>query len=631
MEITFDTLKNLVAGLFTGKDKSAADRWHFEELDRAALDAAYRGDWIARKIVDAPALDMTRQWRTWRGSKEQVEAMKALEDDFNLQLKVYQAITKARLYGGAALVMGVEQGAPEEALRPDSIKRGALKYIHVMSRWEISAGTRIADIESPWYGEPEEYTITTRAGATQRVHPSRVVRLSGAELPDPNYAPHGWGDSILQSVNDAVHNAALASQGIASLIHEAKVDVIRVPDLMEHLTSEESTNRLTERFTLAATMKSINNTLLLDKEEEWERKQISFSQMPELISTYMQIAAGAADIPATRLLGQAPKGMNATGESDLRNYYDRLKGEQELTVGPAMERLDEVMIRSALGSRPAEVGYEWVSLWQLPEKEQAEIGKLRAETTEKYANTGLIPSQALSKGVVSQLVESGEYPGLEEGMEEFETGAEGFDPEAGDPHEDEPEPEAGSDPQGQEDAAPRIVRMGDSKALVRPRAIPAQDARPRTLYVSRRVLNAEEIAAHFRGQGFASLVEPEDMHVTLIFSRLPVDWFKIGESWAGSGEDGSLTVSPGGPRALEELDGGAAVLEFASNELRWRHERMVELGAHTDREEYRPHITLTYGDAPDLQGVEPWTGKIVLGPEIFEEIIEDWKAKVREG
>ena len=82
---------------------------------------------------------------------------------------------------------------------------------------------------------------------------------------------------------------------------------------------------------------------------------------PDTLNTYLQIASGAADIPATRFLGQAPGGLNASGDADIRNYYDRLGGEQTTVLMPAMSVLDEVIIRSALGSRPPEIYYEWNS------------------------------------------------------------------------------------------------------------------------------------------------------------------------------------------------------------------------------------------------------------------------------
>ena len=144
------------------------------------------------------------------------------------------------------------------------------------------------------------------------------------------------------------------------------------------------------------------------------------------------------------------------------------------------------------------------------------------------------------------------------------------------------------------------------------------DAAPRTLYVRRDVLNGGEIIAWAKSQGFTKTLPADDLHVTITYSRTPVDWMKMGEAWAAK-----LEIEPGGPRLMEAFGeaGDAKVLLFSSNELRWRHERMVEEGASWDHDEYQPHITISYDpDAPDISTVEPYTGRIVLGPEIFEEV-----------
>ncbi|WP_225768518.1 DUF1073 domain-containing protein [Inquilinus sp. Marseille-Q2685] len=408
-----DTLTNLVAGLFTAKDKLAHDRFGLVLQDRGQLDAAYRGDWIARKVIDVPPFDMTREWRRWHAAPDQIAAIEAEEARLGVQRKVARALRLARLYGGAALVLGAGDGDPSQPLPP--LGRGALRYLHVMHRWEIAPGEIDRDVLSPGFGEPGWYQVASAGRTGQggvRLHPSRVVRLSGAELPDGAGAD-GWGDSVLQAVADAIRQAGLAAQGVATLIHEAKLDVIRIPQLTQSLAQADYAKALLERFPLANTMKGLVNALVIDKEEEWDRKQLSFAQLPEVMQQYLQIAAGAADIPATRLLGQAPAGLNATGESDIRNYYDRIAAEQRVTLGPALRRLDEALILSALGTRPPEIRYEWAPLWQLGAGEAAAIGKTKAETSSLYAASGLIPPEVLARAVRNQVVEDGAYPGIE--------------------------------------------------------------------------------------------------------------------------------------------------------------------------------------------------------------------------
>lgn len=100
---------------------------------------------------------------------------------------------------------------------------------------------------------------------------------------------------------------------------------------------------------------------------------------------------------------------------------------------------------------------------------------------------------------------------------------------------------------------------------------------------------------------------------------------KMGESW-NNNEKGEITIQPGGARLVEALgDKGSVVLLFNSSELSWRHRSMIELGASHDYPDYQPHVTFTYeGGDVDLSKVEPYRGKLVFGPEIFEELNTDW-------
>lgn len=154
---------------------------------------------------------------------------------------------------------------------------------------------------------------------------------------------------------------------------------------------------------------------------------------------------------------------------------------------------------------------------------------------------------------------------------------------------------------------------------------------PRPLYVKRELLNAKDVIAWAKSQGFTTTLPADDMHVTVLFSRAPVDPMALGEHWGGT-DNGNLEVKPGGPRYVEQFDGGAVVLAFACDDLKWRHERMVAAGASHDFEDFQPHLTLSYAapEEMDIEAIEPYRGKLVFGPEIFSNLDLDWKSKLTE-
>lgn len=587
-----DKLTNLVANLGTPRDKSFATTYDIPLLTDDQLVNAYRGAWLPKKIIDIPALDAFRNWRQWQATKEQISAIEAEEKRLDVRGKLLEAMTRARLFGGAAVFIGTGESNPMMPLNPEALAKGGIKHLTVMNRRVLTCGDIETDPISPLYGKPQDYTIGTKTG-TVNIHPSRLIVFIGAPHPDPELSSgtdRGWGDSVLLSILEQIKQADGTSANIASLVFEAKIDVIRIPGFMEGLADPNYERTVLERLRLAMMAKGINGALLLDKEEEYEQKSASFASLTDVLMSFLQLVSGAADIPVTRLLGQSPAGMSATGESDTRNYYDRIKSTQELIVTPATSVLDECLIRSALGSRPKELHYTWNSLWQSTKKEVTDIGKVTADTIKTIADTGLIPDQALQAAAVNMLVESGVMPGLEAAMDEF-----------------------GSELPDDEDVKASVIPKAEKELI--------EDAQPRTLYVHRRVQNVAEIAAWAASQGISDL--RDELHVTVAYSSQPFDWIKAGNAreWAENGRD-QLFIPEGGPRAVEPLGGMTAVLLFASSQLCWRHEEIIRAGASHDYSEYTPHISLT--KAPlNLASVEPYRGRIVLGPEIFEELKED--------
>lgn len=435
----WDSLRSFFSGLGGEKDKSANTYYYLKTLTDADLQAAFRCDWIARKVVTIPAKDGTREWRRWQAENDQIELIEKLEKVLKLKTKTRGAWTRARLYGGGALIMGLADQRLEDELIVEEVKKDQLKFIHVVSKNEISGEEIERDMESPYYGMPKFWKRQANAatGASEiRIHPSRVIPFIGNECMTEWEKNQGvWGDSVLLAVDDAVRAAGIASQGIAALIEEMKYDVIRIPDLASITSNEESAKKLATRFTYANTHKSILNALLMDKDEEWETKQINFASLPEVLQQYLVVASGASDIPVTRMLGQSPAGLNATGESDIRNYYDHVAAEQK-EQDEAMERLNEVMIRSATGERDEDIYHEWNPLWQQSELEKADVNLKNAQAFKIHVDSGLIPDAPMAEAFTNQLIEQGTYPGLEEAIADLDFETIFGDPN--DPHETDP-------------------------------------------------------------------------------------------------------------------------------------------------------------------------------------------------
>jgi phage-related protein (TIGR01555 family) len=623
VQFTRDRLTSAMSGMGTTADKRVGMFYNFIPLTGEQAEASYRSSWLVRKIVDVPPFDMTREWRDWQAEAPIIEKLEAEEKRLQLKAKCQRALVLARLFGGSAIILGTNDSNPEEPLRPDSVKAGGLTYVHVLSRWQLNEGQQRLNPADQWFGQPDLFTINTNQGQQIKLHPSRVVAFIGQKAPEGGFYQSMswfWGDSIMQSIGEAVKNADLAQSGFAALIDEAKLDILKIPDLMVLTATQEGTQQVLNRLSAANIGKSSWRALMLDAEEEWQQKQITWAGIPEIISAYLNVVAGAADIPVTRLLGQSPKGLQSTGDGEERDYHSMIRARQNELLGPALDRIDELLIRSALGSVPTDIYYEFAPLRDMDEKDAATIEGQFATALKARSDTGMFQEDVLAKAELNRMLESGRYPGLETAIEEAEN--EGI----ADP----------TDPA--QDPADLLTREQKVAALAQKGTItPAQkdalltDAAPRSLYVSRKLLNGAEFIKWAKGQGFATTVPADELHVTVLFSRTPVDWMKMGSGW-DQDADGKLKVPAGGARLVEKLgDKGAVVLLFASSALSWRHEDMVRNGASHDFDEYQPHVTITYeGSDVDLAKVEPYRGELVFGPEIFAEVVDDWEQGLSE-
>lgn len=269
-----DGLINLMTGAGTAADNRAHAAYAMRHADPAQIEAAHRSSWLMRKVVDLPPPDETRAWRRWQADAPTIAAIEAEERRLELRHKLRRARVLARLHGGGAILPGVGSDDPSTPLDPARVARGALRYAHVLSRWELRHGPRRSDPED----QPDFFQLRGRADVAARLHPPRLVAFVGQALPEASApvrvgggASWFWGDPLMASIEDAVKNADAAQNGFASLIDEAKVDVFGIPDLLSSLASREYEERLLRRLSLARLGQSTLNAKLKDAGETWER------------------------------------------------------------------------------------------------------------------------------------------------------------------------------------------------------------------------------------------------------------------------------------------------------------------------------------------------------------------------
>lgn len=413
-----DRMVNIMSGQGTAIDRRTAASYVFNLIGDEQAEAAYRSSWLVRKIIDIPAIDMTRKWRDWQAEGADIETIENEEKRLGLKAKVRRALILSRLYGGGVIVMGTGDSDPMKPLDPEKVKAEGLKYLQVLAPRQLSIGAERLDPEDEWVGKPEWFEIQTGHLSHQRVkmHPSRVVEFIGQRAPEGGIYSNGgwfWGDSIMQSISNAVKNADLAQDGFAALIDRAQIDILRMPGFTELAQTTEGEQRALNRLSVTKLGQSTWRTTLLDSEDEWDQRQVTWAGMTDIISSYLLAVSGAADIPVTRLLGQSPSGLASTGDGEERDYHAMIAARQDEMMCPAFDRIDELLIRSATGARDPDIYYEFPPLGGLSEKDAAAVDKQIADTIDTIAKTGLIHEEALAEIQRNRMIEDGRWPGCE--------------------------------------------------------------------------------------------------------------------------------------------------------------------------------------------------------------------------
>jgi phage-related protein (TIGR01555 family) len=370
LKLTTDGLINLISGLGTASDKRFGNTFQYDTnfFNYPELEAAYTTNWLARRIVEAPIEDATREWRTF--NHEKVNEIEEEEKRIKLQTVIQDAFKWGGLYGGAVILMITDQDLAEP-MDYKRLNRGSLKRLIDIDRKYLSAfDFNYTNPSDPNFLLPNYYSVY---GGGQRIHHTHVVRIPGARLPHSlRQMNGGWDDSQLRRCMEDIKDAVSTKGGIASLIQEANVDVVTREGLSDELATDFGTEAVLKRYKAAALLKSINRMLLLDGTETYDRKGANFGGLGQILGNLMEWVAGAAGIPMTRLFGVQSKGLGDSGEGDMKSYYDNIRGKQESDYRHVLEKIDKVMIRSALGDYPDKCEFEFNPLSQPSDTELAQ-------------------------------------------------------------------------------------------------------------------------------------------------------------------------------------------------------------------------------------------------------------------
>lgn len=383
--------------------------------DWSLLTSLYRSSWIVQRVCSIIPEDALTDMHIEAPGLNS-EAISRLDEELRrtkVRRKIIDALKWARLYGGAAAIMMID-GQDDDLSKPLSVNRmlpGSFRGLFVVDRWSgiYPSLELVSNRASSDFGLPRYYEVRDESGVIQyRVHHSRVLRFVGTDMPYyEEIAEQHWGTSAIEALYDDLVRRDNIVHNIANLTFKACLSVYEIENL-DQIFASAGANAQKRMYSMIQAMSILESNLgvkLVNKGDGVQQLQYAFSGLPEVLDGAMLDVSGSTSIPATRLFGRSPAGMNATGESDEKMYRSTLEQQRATHIIPVLEKLCPVVCKSALGGVPSGAEFKLPPLEEISQNEKAEVIDKRLQPLERLFALGMLPADAVLEGLRNAQIE----------------------------------------------------------------------------------------------------------------------------------------------------------------------------------------------------------------------------------
>ncbi len=396
-----DGLANVLTGMGTSRDKSQyTSTQPLVFLNQVDLENLY-GEWIPKRIVDIVAEQSTRKgFRVLFGgdgaAAEEVTGIEQVIEELYLLEHLMHASKNARLYGGAALLLYINDGrSAEQPVDFSNIQE--VEGMEVLDRWQIAP---IITEESLYdYSKATYYQIIAgdliNQPQLQKIHKDRILRFDGEWLPyrvrQRNY---GWGMSSLQAIYDSFRLYWTGLNSAGTVLVEFDVFVHKLRGLSQMLAAGKEKD-VQNRLVLNDMSKSIYRGYAIDADkEELDYVTRNLSGIGEILEKLRVDIIGASQIPHTILFGESPSGLGSTGRSEERDFAKMLGDYQASHYKRPLQKLMRMILLSKTGPTRGKLPESWRisfnDLFELNERESADVRARTAATDGRYLQLGVL-------------------------------------------------------------------------------------------------------------------------------------------------------------------------------------------------------------------------------------------------
>lgn len=376
-------------------------RWYLISNLRQLLSQMYVEHGIVQTLIEQPVDDGFRagfEIKTGQLDTDEIEELKIFDQKHKAIGSVIQATKWARLFGGGAILFITDQDHATpfdlEAIGPDT----PLEF-RAVDMWELyynnqntTGSLDVGGALGANMGEFYDYY-------GKKVHHTRVKRIIGKEAPSfirPRL--RGWGMSEVERIVRSLNQFLKNQDVIFELLDEAKVDVYRIEGFNDSLINTAGTNKIAARIQAANMIKNFNSALTMDKGDEYEQKQITFSGLSEILLQIRQGLAADLRMPMTKLFGISAAGFNS-GEDDIENYNAMIESEIRAKAKFIVVDVLQICCQKVFGFTVDDLMIEFNPLRILNAKEEEEVKDSQfARVTTGYS-LGLIQAKEAKEAI----------------------------------------------------------------------------------------------------------------------------------------------------------------------------------------------------------------------------------------
>jgi hypothetical protein len=394
--LRYDSWTSALGSWGTSKDKREYTNAYFRPIHETQAEILWRSNAIGSRIVELPANETLRAgFELKMDDKDLSEEVMAIVEDLEVIPKFLTAMHYERAYGGAAIWPVINDGNPNlsEPINLDRIPE--VSHLLVFDTRELKPTRYYNDIKDKKLGEPSVFQVmprhrgpgTAMIDAMSEIHESRLIVFPGNRVSRAQISHNGWGDSVFCRVFETLRDYGVGWAATSVLLQEFSQATMKINGLAK-LLARDKDKVIQDRIKAVELARSTINMVLMDASEDYKREQTPVTGLREILDGFAQRVAADADMPVTLLMGMSPSGLNATGESDIRFFYDRVDVKRQLHVRPRLEQAIRFILRAknspTKGKEPDVWSVQFNPLWQPTEKEIADTRKTVADTDNLY-------------------------------------------------------------------------------------------------------------------------------------------------------------------------------------------------------------------------------------------------------